>query len=160
MDQDQSENFKISGEVEIVVTRRDGTSERFKKKNKILKTGRAAMAKAISNSFGGNFQLFVSTVTFGDGGTDGGTPKFIDETRTSLFGSAVANKPIIATIDDASQSAVTFTSVLTFDDANGSTINEMALKMNNGDYFSLLTFGGIAKDDEMQVIFNWVINML
>jgi hypothetical protein len=157
----QKTDVVMRGDVVITLEDKDsGKVEVLKFKNKILKPGRAAMAKTVSNLFGGNFQYFVNVIAFGDGGTSGGTPKYIDDSRTGLFGSVVALKPVIATIDSNIDNQVVFTSVLTYDDAVGSNVSEMALKMNNGNYFSMVTFGDIAKSSSMQITFNWMITFV
>jgi hypothetical protein len=55
---------------------------------------------------------------------------------------------------------VTFTSVIAFDDANGHNLNEMALRMYNGDLYSMATFPDLGKTSNMQITCNWRITML
>ena len=49
---------------------------------------------------------------------------------------------------------------VTYTDANGSTLNEMALVMNDGSLYSMATFGDIVKTNTMQITFNWRINYI
>jgi hypothetical protein len=97
---------------------------------------------------------------FGDGGTSGGTLKYVDTQRTGLFGITRASKPVISQIDPNIPSQVVFTSVLTFDDANGYALNEMALQMSNGDLYSMVTFADLNKTSSMQITFNWRLSFV
>jgi len=71
----------------------------------------------------------------------------------------VASKPIVASIDPTITSQVTFTSVLSFDDAN-TTLNEIALRMNNEDLYSMATFPDLNKTNSVQITFNWRISFV
>ncbi len=138
----------------------DGRTEYRTVKNRVLRSGRMNLAKALANNFGESFEYFVTGISFGNGGTSGGAPRYIDDTRTGLFGTTITTKGVISSINPDFPTQVIFTSVLTFDDAVGSTINEMALKLRNGDYFSMTTFGDISKTSSMQLTFNWSISLV
>ena len=97
---------------------------------------------------------------FGDGGTSGGTFKTVETQRNGLFGITRASKPVISTVDPSIQTQVVFTSVLTFDDANGFALNEMALQMANGDLYSMVTFADLNKTSNIQVTFNWRLSFV
>jgi hypothetical protein len=97
---------------------------------------------------------------FGDGGTAGGTLKVVDSARTALFGVTRASKPVISSVDPNILSQVVFTSVLSFDDANGYAINEMALQMSNGDLYSMVAFADLNKTSSMQITFNWRLSFI
>jgi hypothetical protein len=135
----------------------DGRVEYRETPNRILLSGRQAQANAIANEFGSAFEYFVTNMAFGSGGTVGGAPRYVDDTRTGLF-SLLTTKPVISSIDPSIPTQVTFTSVLTFDEVVGDVINEMALKMQSGDYYSMATFGDITKTSSMQLTFNWKIS--
>lgn len=132
----------------------------FRIYNRILRSGRINLAKALSNNFGESFEYFIAGISFGSGGTSAGSPRYVDDTRNGLFGPTVISKPVIASINPELPTQVTFTSVITFDEAVGSVINEMALKMRNGDYFSMATFGDITKSSSMQLTWNWRISFI
>jgi hypothetical protein len=138
----------------------DGIISSFRVNNRILKSGRVNLAKSLANSFGDSFEYFITGISFGSGGTAGGSPRYVDDTREGLFGPTVITKPVIASINPDLPTQVTFTTVITFDEAVGSTINEMALKMRNGDYFSMATFGDITKSSSMQLTWNWRITFV
>ncbi len=127
-------------------------------KNAVLRTGRQSLAKCLANIIGDSFQLFVSRMLFGDGGTVGDVPRYVNSDRNGLFGTTQASKPVIASIDPNNATQVVFTSVLTFADANGISLNEMALQLNTGDFYSMATFPDIGKTSLMQITFNWRIN--
>jgi hypothetical protein len=97
---------------------------------------------------------------FGDGGTSGGVPKYVDTSRNGLFGITRALKPVIVTIDPTLPSQVVFTSVLDYEEANGFQINEMALQMNNGDLYSMSTFADLNKTSSMQITWNWKLSFV
>ena len=138
----------------------DGRVEFREVNNRILRSGRQNLVKALANDFGSSFDYFISGMSFGDGGTTGGAPRYVDDTRTGLFGTTLATKGVITSINADLPTQVTFTSVLAFDDLVGSSFNEMALRMRNGDYFSMATFGDIAKTSSMQLTLNWRISMV
>lgn len=138
----------------------DGSTEERVFHNRVLRSGRIALAKALGNSFGSAYEFFVTGMAFGSGGTTGGSPRYVDDTRTGLFGPTVITKPVISSINPDTPMRVVFTSVLAFDDAVGNTINEMALKMRNGEFYSMATFGDISKTSAMQIVWNWAISYL
>ena len=97
---------------------------------------------------------------FGNGGEIGGVPRSINANQNGLYGVTVASKQVNSLINPSNLSQGVFTAVLTFNDGNGYTINEIALQMASGDLYSLSTFNGIAKTNQMQITFNWNINIL
>jgi hypothetical protein len=97
---------------------------------------------------------------FGDGGTLNSSPKIVDGDRNTLFGQKVISKPIIANIDPSITSQVIFTSVIKYSEINGAVLNEMALEMNNGNLYSMVTFPNLTKTENMQITWNWRINFL
>jgi hypothetical protein len=98
---------------------------------------------------------------FGDGGTSGdGQPKFVDSSRSGLFGTTQVNKPITSTIDPINATQVVFTSVVSYSEGNGFVLNEMALQMNTGDLYSMATFGGITKTSQIQLTWNWRLSII
>jgi hypothetical protein len=158
------EIMKPHGDVEIIIEGLDGSFTKLVKKiyvrNTILATGRLALAASIANDFEGPYNFFVHQMIFGDGGTTAGTPLYVQSSRNSLFGTTRASKFVSASIDPNNQSQVTFTSVLTFNDANGYSLNEMALVMNTGDFYSMTTFSDINKTSAVQITFNWTISFI
>ena len=127
-------------------------------KNTILRKGREALAKSLANELGDTYQFYVNRMLFGDGGTSGGSVKYVDTVRNGLFGITRASKSVIAQVDPNIPSQVVFTAVLGFSDANGYAINEMALQMSNGDLYSMATFLDLNKTDQMQITWNWRIS--
>jgi hypothetical protein len=152
------------GQVEILVEHSDGRREETTVHNAVLQRGRYALASCLANNVSPQgFDFFIQNMLFGDGGATGGTPgvpKYVNSEREGLFGAVRASKPVIAVIDPNMPSQVVFTSVLTFGDANGFAINEMALQMSNGDLYSMATSPGFGKTSTMQVTFNWRISFV
>lgn len=148
------------GKIFITVKNLDGTTATLAVKNKVLRTGRSALAKSVANQFSTTYQFYISRVLFGSNGTLGGSPRFIDDARTGLFGPTTLTKPVIASIDPDVPYQVTFTTTVNFDELVGQTINEMALEMANGDVFSMATFGDISKTSSMSLVFNWRLNFI
>lgn len=143
------------GEIEIIIEYSNGKKETRMIENAVLRTGRSALAASLANSFD-EFDFYIHRMLFGDGGTDlSGAPKYVNYSRNGLFGITRANNPVISRIDPESPWQVIFTSVLKYEDANGYSINELALQMYNGDLYSMSTFGGFVKTSIMQLTFNW-----
>lgn len=128
--------------------------------NRVLRTGRIALAKSLANDFGSSFDYFINAIAFGSGGTSGNVPRVISDDREGLFGTTIINKSVISSINPDTPTMVSFTTVLGFDDANGSIINEILLKMRNGEGFSMATFGDITKTSSMQLTFKWNLSMV
>jgi len=129
-------------------------------RNTVLDTGKAGMANTLGNFVTGNNPYFITRMIWGNGGTLGGTPKYVDAGRDGLFGITQLIKPVIASLDSVITTQVVFTSVMLFDDINGATINEMALQMSTGDLYSMVTFGDLIKTSDMQITWNWTISMI
>lgn len=123
----------------------------------MLRGGRIILAKGLANSIGGTFNFYVSSMVWGNGGTVSGTPRFVDDTRSGLFGTTVLSKGVIVSLGADVPNSLLVTSVASFGDANGSVLNEMALVLQSGDYFSLATFGDITKSSNFELIFSWSI---
>jgi hypothetical protein len=151
--------LKSVGEVEIII-QGDGTQEKRLISNAVLRGGREALAMCLAGQIGSSFDFYISQMVFGDGGSTGGVPNYVNSERNGLFGITRASKPVISNIDPNMPSQVVFTSVLTFDDANGYTISEMGLVMNNGNFYSMATFAGLGKTSSIQITFNWRISFL
>jgi hypothetical protein len=97
---------------------------------------------------------------FGDGGATNGATKYVSSDRNGLFGITRASRPVIATVDPNIPSQVIFTSVLTFNDANGYVLNEMALQMATGDLYSMVTFPDLTKTSQMQITWSWRLSFV
>lgn len=146
------------GKIFCTVVNEDGTIAKMAVRNKVLLTGRSALAQSLANQLTGDFNFYIARVLFGNSGTVGGAPRFVDDDRDGLFGPVTLTKPVVASIDPNNPSSVTFTTTVTFTDLIGQTINEMALEMASGDLFSMATFGDISKTSTMQLIWNWRLN--
>lgn len=159
---DIHEPLKVIGTVERIIEYKDGIKETevTEIKNTVLRTGREALAKSLANDVSSVYNYFINRMLFGDGGTSGGSLKSVDTQRTGLFGITRASKPVIATVDPNITTQVVFTSVLTFDDANGYAINEMALQLASGDLYSMVTFADLNKTSSMQITFNWRLSFV
>lgn len=149
------ENIKLKGDVERIIEYSDGRKDIVYFNNNVLDSGREALASALAGAFDGTFNFFVSRMVFGDGGTSGDKPRFVNANRTGLFGTTRASKSIIANIDPNFPSQVVFTSIITFDEANGFPLNEMALVLNTGEFYSMATFADLNKTSSMQITWNW-----
>jgi hypothetical protein len=97
---------------------------------------------------------------FGDNGVDGTTLRYVNQDRTGLFGITRASKTVSASIDNSNPTQVIFTSVLGFSDANGYSLSEMGLVLNNDVLYSMATFSPLSKTSDIQIIWNWRINLL
>jgi len=154
------EEMGVHGYVTVNIEYKDGKKENIEFKNTILRKGREALAKSLANDLGDTYQFYVNRMLFGDGGTAGGSVKYVDTTRNGLFGITRASKSVISQVDPNIPSQVVFTAVLGFNDANGYALNEMALQMANGDLYSMATFLDLNKTDQMQITWNWRISFV
>ncbi len=153
--------IKSIGEIDCFIEYNDGRlPEHIHMPNTVLKTGRTALAKTLSNDIEDVFDFYISRMIFGSSGTAGGVPKFVNESRTGLFGVTVLSKPVIASSVDGSSTTVSFTSVVAYGEGNGIALNEMALQLANGDLYSMRTFPDLNKTSNMQLIFVWQINFI
>jgi hypothetical protein len=156
-----NESLECKGEISAIIEFLDNKKESIEFKNTILRMGRMALASSLANDFGGDFDYFISRMVFGDGGSSGtGVPKQVNTERNGLFGSARVSKPVISNIDPNNPTQVIFTSVVSFEEANGFTLNEMALQMRTGDLYSMATFPGITKTNQMQITWSWRISFI
>lgn len=150
--------IKSKGAVERIIKWKDGKTEISDFSNAVLRVGREALASSLANNIGDSYDFFISRMLFGDTGTVGGVPRFVNTERTGLFGITRAIKPVISTIDPNLRTQVVFTSVLDYDEANGFALSEMALQMNNGSLYSMATFADLNKTSLMQITWNWRIS--
>jgi hypothetical protein len=148
------------GDVEIIQEWKDGRRDSFDVHNTILLTGRRALCKSLGNQIGESYQFYITRMLFGDGGTQSGVKKYVNAGREGLFGVTRLSKPVIASIDGSIPTQVILTSVITFDEIIGVTLNEMALQMANGELYSMTTFADLNKTADMQITFNWRLNFI
>lgn len=146
---------KSSGDIDLEILHNDGYIEKRSFHNQVLRNGRIVLAAGLANQTGGSFQWYVTGVAFGDGGTVGGTPRFVDDTIEGLFGTTLITKPVIAQINPDIPYQALFTTVLLFDELVGDVVNEMGLQLADGSFFSVATFGDISKTSSMQLTWNW-----
>jgi len=155
-----NEDIKALGEVSGVIEYRDGKKEKLFFKNTVLMKGRQALAASLARSFEGEYNLYISRMIFGNGGTSGGVKKNVNTNRNGLFGTEISSKPVLSNVDSNLPNQVTFTSVLRYNEANGNALNEMALQMSSGDLYSMVTFPDLNKTGEMQITFNWRLSFV
>lgn len=154
------ENQGIQGFVDVCIEDLNKNKVFYTMKNTILKKGKEALSLSLANEIGDIYSFYVSKMIFGDGGTLNSSTKIVDGSRNALFGQKVISKPIIANIDPSITSQVVFTSVIKYSEINGHVLNEMALEMNSGDLYSMVTFPDLTKTENMQITWNWRINFL
>jgi hypothetical protein len=152
--------IETRGDVEIILSWKDGKKEFLDVRNTVLLTGRRALAKSLANQIGEKFQFNIVRMLFGDGGTTNGVKKFVNAGREGLFGVTRLSKPALSNLDTSVPAQVIFTSVIKFDEAVGVTLNEMALQMANGQLYSMVTFPDLNKTEDMQITFNWRLNFI
>lgn len=156
----QKSEAATCGEVEMLIEYKDGRKEIRQSKNTILRGGKVAQASVLTNDVNDPFDFYIDSMIFGTEGSSAGTPKFVDETRTGLFGATLLAKNVISSIDTAAPTTAILTSVIAFTEVNGSILSEMALKMKSADLYSMITFPDLTKTSTMQIIFNWRISVL
>lgn len=152
---------KPVGSVEALIEYKNGKSLKIEVPNTVLIVGRNAIVNTLINNTGAYPNLYVNRMVFGDGGVDGGNnPKIVTTNRTGLFGTVQATKSVVAVANPSNTTQAIFTSVLVYSDAVGVDLSEMALVLNNNDYFSMVTFPSIAKTSSMQITWNWSVSMI
>lgn len=156
----REESLGCRGDVEALIQFRDGSIKNIGFRNTILRKGREALVLSLANRIGDDFEFFISRMLFGDGGVVGSSPKSVSTDRNGLFGSTRVCKPVIANIDPNNASQLILTSVVSFDEGNGFSLNEMALQMNTGDLYSMATFPGVTKTQQMQITWNWRLSFI
>ena len=131
-------------------------------KNTILDAGKAALARVLTNNINDPFDFYISNMIFGVNGTTGDnqTVRYVDSSRTGLFGTTLISKSVLGSISSGSPATAVLTSVLAYGDANGSALSEMALVMASGDLYSMITFPSLNKTSGIQLTCNWSISIL
>lgn len=157
---DQRSEVRSKGEVEFKIKYKDGKEQTSSRYNTILQKGKIALAKSLTSEVENPYDFYVESMIFGTNGTSGSSPRYVDESRTALFGTTLLTKNVISSRDEAAPTTAIFTSVITFDEGNGSALNEMALKLGNDDLYSMLTFPDINKTSSMELTINWYVSFL
>jgi hypothetical protein len=142
---------QILGSIKKTTKYKDGRVEIDQFWNMILKTGKNTMANLLTNQ---EDNLFITNMLFGDGGVD----QELTPDQTSLFGITRVNKKVIAQVAD--ETSASFTATIGFNDANGYTLNEMALMLNNERLYSMALFPGFTKTEQIEIIWEWQLLML
>lgn len=155
-----NDSVQPKGEVEQIIEYKNGEIERKVFPNTVLAKGREALASGLANDIGDEFDFYVSRMLWGDGGTNGGVPIFVTSSRTGLFGITRVNKSVVSTVDPQNLTQVVFTSVVAYTEGNGFDLNEMALQLNNGDLYSMVTFPDVSKTSDMQITYNWRLSFI
>jgi len=151
---------RTKGAVEVIIDYKDGTQERHAFPNTVLNNGKEVLAKTLAGDIGTSFVFFICKMVFGNNGTIGEVPRFVDAGRDGLFGPAVISKNVIATIDPTTPTQVVFTAILLFDDAVGFSLSEMGLQLADESFYSVATFGDVAKTAQMQITYNWRVSFV
>jgi len=148
------------GDVDVIKEWKNGKREILNVNNTILLTGRRALCRSLANQIGDSYQFYITRMLFGDGGTQSGVKKYVNAGREGLFGVTRLSKPVIASVDGSIPTQVILTSVISFNEIVGVTLNEMALQMANGDLYSMTTFADLNKTEDMQITFNWRLSFI
>lgn len=153
-------DLKVFGEVDLCIDYKSGDKKHIHFPNTVLKNGRKVLALTLANQLGDDFSFYITRMIFGDGGTQDGVKRYVNQNRNGLFGVTRLSKPILANINSTINTQVIFTSVITYEEIVGVVLNEMALMMANGDLYSMATFPDLTKTSEMQITFNWRISFI
>lgn len=163
---------KATGDIKAVIEYKNGKKYELSFPNMVLIKGRAALAQMLTNTLG--FcptttdtsttglvpALYINAMLFGTNGAVGMTPKIVTPKMDSLFGAPVATKQVNAYVNQDVTTQAIFNSTLLYADAPSAQLSEMALKMTNGELYSLVTFPPITKTTDMQITFNWTLNFV
>jgi hypothetical protein len=154
------EYLKPKGTVEIIINYDDGRREIIYGNNAVVRKAKEAHVLGLVNQIGDAWDFYIEKMLFGTNGTLSGVPKVVEDTRNGLFGTTLLSKSVASIVNPSVATQAIFTTVITFAEGNGSTINEMALQMKNGDLYSMITLPGIAKTSAMQITFNWRLSFV
>lgn len=129
--------------------------------NVVLNKGKTTLASFLAGQLPSK-NIFVKNMLFGDGGFDyqQSTKRAVDSERNSLFGITRVSKPVTAQLDPMVPTQAIFTAVITFEEANGHTLNEMALQLSDDNLFSMATFPDLGKTNQMQITWNWRLSFV
>ena len=154
--------LKTKGTVERIIQYRDGTIEKCNVENTVLISGQQALIAGLAGQYGNYYNYFISNMVFGNGGTDGSNkPYIVPITQNKLFcGTPLSSKAVMSTIDSNIPTQLVCSTFLTWSDCAGYSINEMALVMNSGDFYSMTTFAPLSKTSNMQITWNWRISFI
>lgn len=149
------------GFVDACINYKDGTKIELAFPNTIMRTGREALVKTLTNNVTSSYtNLYVTRMIFGDGGTSAGQVLLVDVNATGLYGATRASKSVVGQINPNNSTQAIFTSILGYDDANGFSLNEMALVLNDGTLYSMVTFADLSKTSSMSITWNWSVSMV
>lgn len=123
--------------------------------NTTLEAGAAVIVRNLARQNGSFEEFYISSMVFGNGGTEGGNRKSINSDRKSLFGQVLLEKPVIAVVNPDNSSQAIFTSSLGKEDLVGVPINEAGLKMANGELYAMTTFADYTKGENMRINYDW-----
>ena len=162
-------NQKVVGYVDYYIQNKENNFiQKYTIKNTILRKGKEALAATLANSTislatgepSERNSFNISRMIFGDGGVVDNNTQQVSDFRTSLFGTKRISKPVISSIDPKIRTEVIFTSVISYGEANGLVLNEMALQMANDELYSMVTFPNLTKTAQIQITWNWRINFI
>lgn len=158
---DFKEDVKVVGYITRTIEYNDGRPpETIEFKNTILKNGKIALARALANFGETTESSYITRMIFGTDGAINGVPRHVDEARNGLFGLTLLSKPVLASVDSNFENQVSFVAIISFNEANGSALSEMALQMNNGQLYSMRTFPDLTKTEQMQITWSWKISFI
>jgi len=152
--------IETKGFVDVTIQYDDGTTEVSNFTNAVMVNGKLAISKILLNQIGDVNSFFINRMLFGDGGRNGGVPRIINSTNNNLYGTVRVVKPVSSSVNPNDATEIRFSSTLGKEDGNGIHIDELALQMENGDLFSMTTWSGFTKTNNMQITFGWKIVLL
>lgn len=150
------EPTSINGGVQIITDYKNGDRGIRYFRNTILDNARHAVAKFLGSRE--QDHAFIQSMIFGDGGLDDKEVKrVVTPNRTTLFGVSRLKKPVVPQVVKFS---ALYTAVIAWEEANDLFLSEMALQMSDESLFSLVTFPPLGKTNQIQLTFNWEIEVL
>jgi hypothetical protein len=129
--------------------------------NTTLKIGRRLLAAAMGgNLLSDEFDARFDKMVFGKNGKDNmGNPIKIIETANGFIGGSanvLDEVPVFCQMVSGDAPAIHVTGVLPeIANSNGEEVNQVGLKMKNGQYYAIATWGGFAKSSGVSNRFTW-----
>lgn len=125
------------------------------KSNTVVNKGKEVLAKAMANQFS-SYSFYINKMVFGTGGEDGTVPKTIDVNREDIY-NPVLEISVNPEWVIGYKTRFKCTGIISTTECNGMRINEAGLRTAEEELFSMVTFSGLTKNNELKFTLNWTI---
>ena len=158
---------KAVGQVKITLTDTNTGEviEVIERKNSVLNVGREAVLNGLANK--NTADRFISAMVFGDGGAELSGSDMVERSvsreRDALFGVQRDETAVVCRVqhnNDGTPYMLVTGIIGSESTANGYTLNEVALRLNSGELYALMTWQGTAKTASVSMTMQWLVYFL